>query len=111
MRTSTQRPSVLWKRGQSGPRILVSVGVLFALLGTGWLVGRKFNAPLNTPIPRGLVQIHCEQFDLDNETGLMRAKGVSAQCDDIRIALPPPSEDGAGSVGRLRSIRDHFNSR
>jgi hypothetical protein len=107
---SARKTAVLRKHGQSAPRILVSVSLFIAVLATGWLIGRQFMLP-SKPVPRGLVQIRCEQFELDNETGVMRPSGIAAQCDDIRTTSPSGSGVGAGPVGRLNGISEHFKAR
>ncbi len=106
----SQKTRVLWKRGQSTPRIVVSVSLFLAVLGAGWLIGRQLMLS-STPIPRGVVRLNCEQFELDNETGALRPRGVAAQCDDIRTMPPPGPGGGAGPIGRIHSIGEQFKSR
>jgi hypothetical protein len=105
------------KTGQSTPRIIFLSAVFAAVLSTAWFVGRDLLAP-DTGVDRyrGLVRLapdrqgQCEQFELDNKTGLMWPKGATPCGYDITTAVPARSE-GSGAMGRLNGISDHFKSR
>jgi hypothetical protein len=102
------------RTGQSTSRIVLICAIFVAVLSSAWLIGREFIVPStldSDKYRRGVVQLRCEKFELDNETGLMRPKGVATQCDDIRTALPSRSGGGAGPVGRLNGISEHFKPR
>ena len=107
------------KTGQSGPRIMLLSAIFVAVLGTGWWVGRDLLAPsTGGDRYRGLVRLapdregQCEQFDLDNKTGLMHPKGATPCGYDITTSVRGPGRsDASGSMGRLQGISDHFKSR
>ncbi len=99
---------------QSASRILLVVILLVLVLASGWLAGRNLFFPQDhEPTDRylGLVQLapdeqgHCEQFELDNRSGVLRPKGAS-RCLDITASAP-----GGGPVGRLHGIREYFRSK
>jgi hypothetical protein len=114
---SFHRRGVEAKTGQSAPRIVFLSAVFIAVLSTAWMVGRDLLAPDGgADRYRGMVRLspdrqgQCEQFELDNRTGLMQPKGATP-CDfDITTAVPARSA-GSGSMGRLNGISDHFKAR
>jgi hypothetical protein len=103
------------RTGQSASRIVLICAIFVAVLSSAWLIGREFIGPSTLDSADryrlGVVQLRCEKFELDNETGVMRPKGVAAQCDDVRTALPSRSGAGAGPAGRLNGISEHFKPR
>jgi hypothetical protein len=115
LETSVDKRGDRGRTGQSASRIVLICAIFVALLGSAWLIGREFIMPSTLDSADryrlGVVQLNCEEFELDNETGAMRPKGVAAQCDDVRTALPSRSGGGAGPVGRLNGISEHFKSR
>jgi hypothetical protein len=115
LETSVDKRGDRARTGQSTSRIVLICAIFVAVLSSAWLIGREFIVPSTLDSAdkyrRGVVQLRCEEFELDNETGEMRPKGVAAQCDDIRTALPSRSGGGAGPVGRLNGISEHFKPR
>lgn len=114
---SFQRHGIEPKAGQSVPRIIFLSAIFIGLLGTAWLIGRDFLAPdIGADRYRGMVRLapdrqgQCEQFELDNKTGLMQPKGATACGYDITTTAVPPRPAGPGSMGRLNGIAEHFKS-
>jgi hypothetical protein len=115
------------KTGQSAPRIIFLSAMFVALLSSAWLVGRDLLAPdSGLDRYRGLVRLapdregQCEQFELDNRTGLIQPKAAIPCGYDITTSVPtrsavPAAGSAAGSesgtMGRLNGISDHFRSR
>jgi hypothetical protein len=95
--------------------------MFIALLSTAWLVGRDLLAPdSGVDRYRGMVRLapdregQCEQFELDNRTGLIQPKGAIPCGYDITTSVPTRSavsESASGTMGRLNAISDHFRSR
>ena len=117
MNWSLHRRGVQAKTGQSVPRIVAISAIFLAVLSTAWVVSRNFIGPHNAVDRyRGFVRLapdregQCEQFELDNKTGLMWPKGSTPCGHDITTAVPARSE-ASGSMGRLNGISDHFKSR
>ncbi len=100
--------------GQSAARVLFIVVLFVLLFATEWLItGSNFFVPsAPEPVDRyiGIVQLapdqqgRCEQFELDNKAGWLRAKGY-ARCDDIVSSVDKPT---GGPLGRLNGIVEHF---
>jgi hypothetical protein len=110
----SDRRDIQAKTGQSTSRIIFLSAIFIAMLSTAWLAGRDIPAP-DPDRYRGMVRLapdqegRCQQFELDNKTGLIQPKGTTpCGYDDITSAVPAPS--GAGSMGRLNGIVDHFKS-
>ena len=121
MSLGLQRQGIESKTGQSRSRIALLSAIFIAVLSTAWLVGRDLVAPEATVDRyRGMVRLapdrqgQCEQFELDNKTGLMQPKGAIPCGYDITIAVPDrPAGPGptSGPMGRLNGISDHFKGR
>jgi hypothetical protein len=122
---SFHRRGVGAKTGQSAPRIVFLSAIFIAVLSTAWVVGHDLLAP-DTSVDRyhGMVRLapdrqgQCEQFELDNKTGLMQPKGATPCGYDITTAVParstgpgPGPGSGSGPMGRLNGISDHFKAR
>jgi hypothetical protein len=120
---SFHRPGIESKTGQSAPRIIFLSVIFFAVLSTAWLVGRDLLAP-DTGVDhyRGMVRLapdrqgQCEQFELDNRTGLIQPKGATPCGYDITTSVParsagPGSGSASGTMGRLNGISEHFKPR
>lgn len=107
------------KTGQSAPRIMLLSAIFIAVLSTAWVVGRDLLAPDGgVDRYRGMVRLapdrqgQCEQFELDNRTGLIQPKGAIPCGYDITTAVPPRAGGSAsGTMGRLNGISDHFKPR
>jgi hypothetical protein len=94
--------------------------MFMAVLSTAWMVGRDLLAP-DTTVDRyrGMVRLapdrqgQCEQFELDNRTGLIQPKGATPCGYDITTAVPARGGGSApvGSMNRLNGISDHFKAR
>lgn len=109
------------RTGQSAPRIIFLSAIFVAVLSTAWMVGRDLLAPdTSGDRYRGTVRLapdrqgQCEQFELDNRTGLIQPKGATPCGYDITTSVParstgPGSE--SGTMGRLNGISDHFKGR
>ena len=119
MSLGLQRQGIEAKTGQSTSRIVLLSAIFIAVLSTAWLVGRDLLAP-DAAIDhyRGMVRLapdrqgQCEQFELDNKTGLMQPKGATPCGYDITTAVPArPVGSGSGPMGRLNGISDHFKAR
>jgi len=115
--------------GQSGPRILAVVSCFILLVATALLAAHKLsqsNAPASAPatvsvppeIYIGVVQLapdrnnRCEQFRLDNKTGLLTPIG-SARCTDTVVTIPredAPVLPGGGGDSRFKAMGDHFRA-
>lgn len=122
MSLGLQRQGIEAKTGQSTSRIVLLSAIFIAVLSTAWLVGRDLLAPdAAVDHYRGMVRLapdrqgQCEQFELDNKTGLMQPKGATPCGYDITTAVParPAGSSGSpsGTVGRLNGISDHFKAR
>jgi hypothetical protein len=116
-----QRQGIESKTGQSTSRIALLSAIFIAVLSTAWFVGRDLLAP-DATVDRylGMVRLapdrqgQCEQFELDNKTGLMQPKGAVACGYDITTSVPArPAGPGStsGTMGRLNGISDHFKGR
>ncbi len=107
--------------GQSASRILVAMSLLIAVFASPWLFTRDLSRPkapasrlASAPAERyrGVVQLapneqgRCEQFELDNKAGMVRAKGI-ARCSEITSAKEPL----VGTMNRVNSITESFKSR
>jgi hypothetical protein len=109
------------KTGQSALRIVFLSAIFVAVLSTAWLVGRELLAPdSEVDRYRGMVRLapdrqgQCEQFELDNRTGLIQPKGATPCGYDITTAVPARaagSTSESGTMGRLNGISDHFKGR
>jgi hypothetical protein len=120
---SFHRPGIEAKTGQSTPRIVFLSVVFVAVLSTAWWVGHDLLMPdASVDRYRGMVRLapdrqgQCEQFELDNRTGLIQPKGATPCGYDITTAVParsagPGSASGSGTMGRLNGISDHFKPR
>jgi hypothetical protein len=104
--------------GQSASRVLLISATFVAVLVVAWLIGRNLVTPMTIDPAekyRGVIQLPpterggCEQFELDNRSGMMKSKGFT-ECSDIAPTQPSQSY-GPGSLGRLSGIADHFKSR
>jgi len=99
---------------QSPLRVAVIVVLLVAVFAVEWLATHHHDVAFaSAPADySGLVQLapdeqgRCEQFQLDNMSGLMTPVGV-ARCDDVMTARPPDTE----VYRRLNAIKRHFNPR
>jgi hypothetical protein len=117
---SFQRRGIEANTGQSAPRIILLSAIFIAVLSTAWVVGRDLLAP-DTSVDRyrGMVRLapdrqgQCEQFELDNRTGLIQPKGAIPCGYDITTSVPARSAGSAssGTMGRLNGISDHFKPR
>jgi len=121
LKLSFHRRGIEATTGQSAPRIILLSAVFIAVLSTAWMVGRDLLAPdTSGDRYRGMVRLapdrqgQCEQFELDNRTGLIQPKGAIPCGYDITTAVPARSA-GSGSAssttGRLNGISDHFKAR
>lgn len=108
------------KSGQSAPRIIFLSALFVTVLSTAWVVGRDLLAPdSEADRYRGMVRLapdrqgQCEQFELDNRTGLIQPKGAIPCGYDITTSVPAGSAGSAssGTMGRLNGISDHFKPR
>jgi len=117
---SFHRPGIEAKTGQSAPRIIFLSVIFLAVLSTAWMVGRDLLAPDTAGDRyRGMVRLapdrqgQCEQFELDNRTGLIQPKGATPCGYDITTAVPARTGGSApvGSMNRLHGISEHFKAR
>jgi hypothetical protein len=116
---SFHRRGIEAKTGQSAPRIAFLSAIFIAVLSTAWVVGHELLAPdAGVDRYRGMVRLapdrqgQCEQFELDNRTGLIQPKGATPCGYDITTAVPArPAGSPPGSMGRLNGISDHFRAR
>ncbi len=102
-------------RGQGSlPPAFFIVFLFLLMFAAEWLItNRNFFVPA-APEPAnryiGIVQLapdqrgRCEQFELDNKAGWLRAKGY-VRCDDIVSSVEPQN---GGPLGRLNGIVEHF---
>jgi hypothetical protein len=119
LKLSLHRRAIEAKTGQSAPRIILLSVIFTAVLSTALLVGRDLLAPDGgVDRYRGLVRLapdregQCEQFELDNRTGLIQPKAAIPCGYDITTSVPTRSAGSeSGTMGRLNGISDHFRSR
>ena len=142
MKTSLQRHRTQAGTRQSAFRIFVVALWSVLMVASGLLISRNFfqrSGSIRTSIPAdsylGVIQLapdqhgRCEQFELDNKSAVLKAKG-SAPCLDITATVsrpnsgpsvappasgpsgsPPNSGPLGGSIGRMNGIGNHFKTR
>ncbi len=106
------------KSAQSARRIIFLTSIFVAVLSSAWVVGRDMLMPkAGVDQYQGMVRLapdregRCEQFELDNRTGLIQPRDAIPCGYDITRTESSRPASGSGSLGRLNGIADHFRSR
>jgi hypothetical protein len=106
------------KSAQSARRIIFLTSIFVAVLSSAWVVGRDLLTPkAGGEQYQGMVRLapdregRCEQFELDNRTGLIQPRDAIPCGYDVTRAESTRPASGSGSLGRLNGISDHFRSR
>lgn len=136
MKSSLQRHRTQSGTGQSAFRVVVVVSCFVIMIASAWLINRSIfqgiaptRAPANGSTKGdsylGIIQLapnyqgRCEQFELDNRSATLTAKGAGA-CLDATATVPAPAADpstippnsrpSVGPAGRMKGIGDYFKA-